>query len=314
MLKQRILTALVLLPLMIGMLFFAGERLWAAFAGLIALLALWEYARICHMRAWQNALYLVISFCGGLYLYHSGFRFSLWQHAAVLVFWLLLVPLWLKYKWKVKADLWGALLGWVLLLPFWLALISLRPNTAAAGYLLAVAVAIPLGYAIGMSPLLSKALGPYIQLLKPISPLAWMPIALYTIKDANFSAIFVIFICSLWPMLMNTAFGVANVRKDWLNVAATLEVKPLRKAFQIILPAAAPAILTGMRISMGIAWLVIVAAEMLVGGTGIGYFVWNQWNNLSLGNVVFAVLMIGIVGMLLDMGFGLLQKKVSYRE
>ena len=138
MLKQRILTALVLLPLMIGMLFFAGERLWAAFAGLIALLALWEYARICHMRAWQNALYLVISFCGGLYLYHSGFRFSLWQHAAVLVFWLLLVPLWLKYKWKVKADLWGALLGWVLLLPFWLALISLRPNTAAAGYLLAV--------------------------------------------------------------------------------------------------------------------------------------------------------------------------------
>ena len=183
-----------------------------------------------------------------------------------------------------------------------------------AGYLLAVAVAIPLGYAIGMSPLLSKALGPYIQLLKPISPLAWMPIALYTIKDANFSAIFVIFICSLWPMLMNTAFGVANVRKDWLNVAATLEVKPLRKAFQIILPAAAPAILTGMRISMGIAWLVIVAAEMLVGGTGIGYFVWNQWNNLSLGNVVFAVLMIGIVGMLLDMGFGLLQKKVSYRE
>ena len=138
MLKQRILTALVLLPLMIGMLFFAGERLWAAFAGLIALLALWEYARICHMRAWQNALYLVISFCGGLYLYHSGFRFSLWQHALVLVFWLLLVPLWLKYKWKVKADVWGALLGWLLLLPFWLALISLRPNTAAAGYLLAV--------------------------------------------------------------------------------------------------------------------------------------------------------------------------------
>ncbi|UOO81914.1 nitrate ABC transporter permease [Uruburuella testudinis] len=183
-----------------------------------------------------------------------------------------------------------------------------------AGYLLAVAVAIPLGYIIGMSPLISKALSPYIQLLKPISPLAWMPIALYTIKDSNMSAIFVIFICSLWPMLMNTAFGVANVRKDWLNVAATLEVKPFRKAFKIILPAAAPAILTGMRISMGIAWLVIVAAEMLVGGTGIGYFVWNQWNNLSLGNVVFAVLLIGIVGMLLDMSFGWLQKKVTYIE
>ncbi len=183
-----------------------------------------------------------------------------------------------------------------------------------AGYILAVIVAVPLGYLIGMSPLLSKALSPYIQLLKPISPLAWMPIALYTIKDSNLSAIFVIFICSLWPMLMNTAFGVANVRKDWLNVAATLEVKPLRKAFRIILPAAAPAILTGMRISMGIAWLVIVAAEMLVGGTGIGYFVWNQWNNLSLGNVVFAVLLIGIIGMLLDMSFGWLQKKVTYVE
>ena len=183
-----------------------------------------------------------------------------------------------------------------------------------AGYLLAVAVAVPLGYVIGMSPVLSKALNPFIQLLKPISPLAWMPIALYTIKDSNLSAIFVIFICSLWPMLMNTAFGVANVRKDWINVAATLEVKPLRKAFKIILPAAAPAIVTGMRISMGIAWLVIVAAEMLVGGTGIGYFVWNQWNNLSLGNVVFAVLLIGVVGMLLDMSFGWLQKKVTYVE
>lgn len=183
-----------------------------------------------------------------------------------------------------------------------------------AGYLLAVLVAIPLGYWIGTSPLLAKVLTPYIQLLKPISPLAWMPIALYTIKDSNLSAIFVIFICSLWPMLMNTSFGIANVRKEWINVAATLEVKPLRKAFKIMLPAAAPAIITGMRISMGIAWLVIVAAEMLVGGTGIGYFLWNQWNNLSLGNVIFAVLIIGIVGMLLDMAFARLQKAVSYVE
>lgn len=138
MLKQRILTALVLLPLMTGMLFFAGERLWAIFTGLIVLLALWEYARICHMRAWQNGAYLLVSLCLGGYLYQSGFRLPPWQHAAVLVFWLLLVPLWLKFKWKVNADLWGALLGWLLLLPFWLALISLRPNTAAAGYLLAV--------------------------------------------------------------------------------------------------------------------------------------------------------------------------------
>lgn len=180
------------------------------------------------------------------------------------------------------------------------------------GYLLAALVAIPLGFAIGMSPLLHRALDPFIQLLKPISPLAWMPLALYTIKDSSASGIFVIFICSLWPMLINTAFGVANVRRDWLNVARTLEVSPWRTAREVILPAAAPTILTGMRISMGIAWLVIVAAEMLVGGTGIGYFVWNEWNNLSLPNVLFAILMIGVVGLALDAAFARAQKAVSY--
>lgn len=182
------------------------------------------------------------------------------------------------------------------------------------GFFLAVIVAIPLGFAIGMSPLLFQALNPFIQILKPISPLAWMPLALYSLKDSEISGIFVIFICSLWPMLINTAFGVAGVRRDWLNVARTLEVKPLRLAFRVILPAAAPTILTGMRISMGIAWLVIVAAEMLVGGTGIGYFVWNEWNNLALPNVIFAVAMIGLVGMILDQFFGSLQKLVTYRE
>ena len=182
------------------------------------------------------------------------------------------------------------------------------------GFLLAALVAIPLGFVIGMSPLIYRALDPFIQILKPISPLAWMPLALYTIKDSSISGIFVIFICSVWPMLINTAFGVAAVRRDWLNVAKTLEVKPVRKAFQVILPAAAPTIMTGMRISMGIAWLVIVAAEMLVGGTGIGYFVWNEWNNLSLTNVIFAILMIGLVGMALDLIFGRLQNLVTYVE
>ncbi|NQW58296.1 MAG: nitrate ABC transporter permease [Polynucleobacter sp.] len=182
------------------------------------------------------------------------------------------------------------------------------------GFLLAMMIALPLGFLIGMSPLFYQALNPFIQVLKPISPLAWMPIALYTIKDSSISAIFVIFICSIWPMLINTAFGVASVRKEWLNVAKTLEVNPLRKAFLVILPAAAPTILTGMRISMGIAWLVIVAAEMLVGGTGIGYFLWNEWNNLSLSSVIFAIVMIGTVGMLLDTLFGQLQKAVSYAD
>ena len=182
------------------------------------------------------------------------------------------------------------------------------------GFALAVLVALPLGFLIGMSPLMQKAFDPFIQVLKPISPLAWMPLALYTLKDSSVSGIFVIFICSVWPMLINTAFGVASVKREWLNVANTLEVNPLRKAFLVILPAAAPTIVTGMRISMGIAWLVIVAAEMLVGGTGIGYFVWNEWNNLSLVNVIFAVLVIGVVGMLLDMAFAKLQKGVTYVE
>jgi nitrate/nitrite transport system permease protein len=182
------------------------------------------------------------------------------------------------------------------------------------GYLLAILLAVPLGFVIGMSPLTYRALDPFIQVLRPVSPLAWMPIALYTIKDSSISGVFVIFICSVWPMLINTAYGVAAVRSDWLNVAKTLEVKPLRRAFRVILPAAAPTILTGMRISMGIAWLVIVAAEMLVGGTGIGYFVWNEWNNLNLANVIFAILTIGVVGMALDLAIGRLQKLVTYVE
>ncbi len=184
----------------------------------------------------------------------------------------------------------------------------------ALGFLLACLVAVPLGFVIGMSPLLHQAFDPFIQVLKPISPLAWMPLALYTIKDSGVSGVFVIFICSVWPMLINTAFGVASVKREWLNVAKTLEVKPLRKAFRVILPAAAPTIFTGMRISMGIAWLVIVAAEMLVGGTGIGYFVWNEWNNLSLTNVIFAIMVIGVVGMLLDLMFARVQRLVTYVE
>jgi len=182
------------------------------------------------------------------------------------------------------------------------------------GYLLAVVIAIPLGFLIGMSPLVSRALDPFIQILKPISPLAWMPLALYTIKDSGLSAIFVIFICSVWPMLINTSFGVASVRKEWINVARTLEVGTIRRAFTVILPAAAPTILTGMRISIGIAWLVIVAAEMLVGGTGIGYFVWNEWNNLSITNVIIAIVLIGLVGMLLDQVLARVTRLVTFPE
>lgn len=183
-----------------------------------------------------------------------------------------------------------------------------------AGYFMAALIAIPIGFLIGMSPLMYKALNPYIQVLRPISPLAWMPLALFIIKDSEASSIFVIFICSIWPMLINTAFGVAGVRKDWVNVASTHELSPLRTAFTVILPAAAPTILTGMRISIGIAWLVIVAAEMLVGGTGIGYYVWNEWNNLDLTSVIFSILMIGLVGMLLDLALSAATRLVQYQE
>lgn len=182
------------------------------------------------------------------------------------------------------------------------------------GYLLAALVAVPLGFLIGMSPTVYRALDPFIQVLKPISPLAWMPLALFTLKDSAVSAIFVIFICSVWPMLINTAFGVASVRREWLNVARTLEVGSMRTAFRVILPAAAPTIMTGMRISISIAWLVIVAAEMLVGGTGIGYFVWNEWNNLSITNILTAILAIGLVGMLLDLMMAKLTKLVTFPE
>jgi len=184
----------------------------------------------------------------------------------------------------------------------------------AVGFLLAVLTAVPLGFLIGMSPLFYKALDPFIQVLKPVSPLAWMPLALYTIKDSVISSVFVIYICSVWPMLINTAFGVASVRREWLNVARTLEVGRMRTALRVILPAAAPTIMTGMRISIGIAWLVIVAAEMLVGGTGIGYFVWNEWNNLSITNVIAAIVFIGLIGMLLDQVLAFFTKLVTYVE
>ena len=182
------------------------------------------------------------------------------------------------------------------------------------GFGLAALVAVPFGFVIGMSPLMYRALDPFIQVLKPVSPLAWMPLALYTIRDSVLSSIFVIFICSIWPMLINTAFGVASTRREWLDVARTLEVGLWRRVFLVVLPAAAPTIMTGMRISIGIAWLVIVAAEMLVGGTGIGYFVWNEWNNLSLSNVITAILAIGLVGMLLDRGLAGLARLVHYAE
>jgi nitrate/nitrite transport system permease protein len=184
----------------------------------------------------------------------------------------------------------------------------------AIGYLAASLVAILLGVILGLSPALYRAVNPYIQVLKPISPLAWMPLFLYTIKDSAQAAVLVIFMSSLWPTLANTAFGVASIKRDYLNVAAILQLSWPRRLLTVVLPAAAPAIVAGLRISVGSAWVAIVAAEMLIGGTGIGYFVWNEWNNLALTSVIFAIVAIGLIGVLLDAGLGRLSRKLAYTE
>ena len=182
------------------------------------------------------------------------------------------------------------------------------------GYAFAVLVAMPLGFAIGLTPRLYQALNPFIQILKPISPLAWMPLALYTLKDSGMAAIFIIFICSLWPLLINTALGAASVRQDWLNVSRVLGLKTSTKIIRIVFPASVPMILSGMRISIGIAWFVIVAAEMVVGQNGIGYFIWNEWNNLQIASMIVAVLLIGIVGLVLDQLLAFAGQRLSFRE
>jgi len=182
------------------------------------------------------------------------------------------------------------------------------------GWVAASVVAIMGGVILGLSPTLYRAVNPYVQVLKPISPLAWMPLFLYTIKDSGQSAILVIFMSSLWPTLANTAFGVATIKRDYLNVAAILQLSWWRRLVTVILPAAAPAIVAGLRISIGSAWVAIVAAEMLIGGTGIGYFVWNEWNNLALTSVIFAILAIGVIGVSLDVALGRLSRRLAYTE
>ena len=184
----------------------------------------------------------------------------------------------------------------------------------AVGYVSASVVAVMLGVWLGLSPTLYRAVNPYVQILKPVSPLAWMPLFLYTIKDSGWAAVLVIFMSSLWPTLANTAFGVAAIRKDYLSVAAILQLSWWRRLVTVVLPAAAPAVVAGLRISIGSAWVAIVAAEMLIGGTGVGYFVWNEWNNLQLTSVIFAILAIGLIGVLLDAGLGKLSRRLAYAD
>lgn len=237
----------------------------------------------------------------------------------ILLWWL--VALWRKELMPTPIEALTANLDYILN-PFfqrgagnlgigWLLLASLR--RVLIGFGLGALVAIPTGFLIGMSRPAMLALNPIIQIFKPVSPLAWLPIALAIFNLADPSAIFVIFITSLWPTIINTALGVSSVPKDYLEVARVLEMSNWRRITKIILPASLPYIFTGLRISLGIAWLVIVAVEMLTGGVGIGFFVWDEWNRLNLSSVFLAVLVIGVTGLLLDYGLGLVQVWVTRR-
>jgi nitrate/nitrite transport system permease protein len=180
----------------------------------------------------------------------------------------------------------------------WNVLASLQ--RVAIGFGLAAAVGIPAGFAIGRFEFLSRMFNPLISLLRPVSPLAWLPIGLLVFKGADPAAIWTIFICSIWPMIINTAVGVQRVPQDYMNVARVLNLSEWKIFTKILFPAVLPYLLTGVRLAVGTAWLVIVAAEMLTGGVGIGFWVWDEWNNLNVSSIIIAIFVIGIVGLLLE--------------
>jgi len=179
------------------------------------------------------------------------------------------------------------------------------------GFGFAALVGIPLGFILGRSQFLSAMINPIISLLRPVSPLAWLPIGLLVFQKADPAATYTIFICSIWPMIMNTAQGVQRVPQDYLNVARVLNLSEWRVVTKILFPAVLPYMLTGIRLSIGTAWLVIVAAEMLTGGVGIGFWVWDEWNNLKVEHIIIAIFVIGIVGLILEQMLIVLAKKLT---
>lgn len=181
-----------------------------------------------------------------------------------------------------------------------------------SGWIAGSMVAIPLGILMGSNKKVMQALNPLVQILRPVSPLAWYPIGLAAYHSAAQAVVFSIVITSLWPTLINTMFGIASLPRDYLNVARVFRFSRLQYLTKIILPYALPHILTGLRLSMGIAWMVIVAGEMLAGGTGIGFFVWDSWNALSLPRVISAILIIGVIGLGLDRILEAIIRKVSF--
>jgi nitrate/nitrite transport system permease protein len=194
----------------------------------------------------------------------------------------------------------------------WNILFSLE--RVAVGFGLAALVGIPMGFLIGRFEFLNNMFSPLISLLRPVSPLAWLPIGLLVFKAANPAAIWTIFICSIWPMIINTAVGVQRVPADYLNVARVLNLSEWKVMTQILFPAVLPYMLTGVRLSVGTAWLVIVAAEMLTGGVGIGFWVWDEWNNLNVTHILIAIFVIGVVGLLLEWLLVSIAKRFTYAD
>jgi nitrate/nitrite transport system permease protein len=192
----------------------------------------------------------------------------------------------------------------------WNILFSLK--RVALGFGLAALVGIPMGFIIGRFEVINSMLNPIISLLRPVSPLAWLPIGLLVFKSADPAAIWTIFICSIWPMIINTAVGVQRVPEDYLNVAKVLNLSEWKIVTKILFPSVLPYMLTGVRLSVGTAWLVIVAAEMLTGGVGIGFWVWDEWNNLNVKHIIIAIFVIGIVGLLLENALIAVAKRFSF--
>ena len=194
----------------------------------------------------------------------------------------------------------------------WNVLFSLQ--RVGLGFGLAALVGIPAGFVLGRFTFVNRMVSPLISLLRPVSPLAWLPIGLLVFKAANPAAVWTIFICSIWPMIINTAVGVQRVPQDYLNVARVLNLSEWKVITRILFPAVLPYMLTGVRLSVGTAWLVIVAAEMLTGGVGIGFWVWDEWNNLNVQHIIIAIFVIGIVGLALEQLLMAIAKRFSFDD
>jgi nitrate/nitrite transport system permease protein len=186
-------------------------------------------------------------------------------------------------------------------------------KTVLSGFLIGSLFAIPIGILMGASTICKQIFYPIVQLLKPVSPLAWFPIGLVVFKDTGMATIFIVFITSLWSTLINTSFGVGSIPQDHKNVAKAFGFSKMRYLTKILIPYSLPHIITGLRLSISVAWLVIVAGEMLSGGAGIGFFVWDSWNALSLEKVISAIIIIGLVGLLFDRIFTYIEHKVAYK-